>query len=142
VVLITILYNSSVLPFRAAFGEVFYNSADSATVGFLIFFDYLCDAIYLLDILVHFRTSFYHKGLLVDNTKEVSKRYAKGYFTLDLLASIPLELFVLVWKWKDPSIVAAQGMSLLRFNRILRLVRYFVYFEYWARYSKFPNAVR
>ena len=61
--------------------------------GFTIF-NYLTDAIFLIDIMFNFRTTIqdFITGDEVTDSKQIAMSYIKGRFFLDLLAAIPFEL--------------------------------------------------
>lgn len=55
------------------------------------------DIFYILHILLQFRTGFiapssrvFGRGVLVEDTKEIAKRYMRSYFLIDILAVLPL----------------------------------------------------
>ena len=79
--LITIIYQSILIPFRLCFQV-------EADGGFKIF-ETLIDAIFILDIFVTFNTGIYKKGYLVMKRKEIIKNYIRYWFFIDLLASFP-----------------------------------------------------
>ena len=54
--------------------------------------DAFADVIYLLDILVQFRTGFLKDGLLVSKQKQLAQHYIKSkYFYIDVASLIPLD---------------------------------------------------
>lgn len=57
----------------------------------------LVDFIFMLDILVVFRTAFFHPEtrILVSDTKQIAARYLRSFFLLDLMSAIPLDLILL-----------------------------------------------
>ena len=59
----------------------------------------LIDFIFLLDIIVNSRTSFYdmETGDEVFDPKRTGKKYLKSRFTIDLLATIPFDTIVMIF---------------------------------------------
>ncbi|XP_063053262.1 cyclic nucleotide-gated cation channel beta-1-like [Engraulis encrasicolus] len=83
--------------------------------------DYLCDTIYILDILVFQpRLQFVRGGDIVCDKTEMRKNYMKTFrFKMDLISLIPLELFYI-----------KTGVNpLLRFPRLLKIMSFFEFNE-------------
>lgn len=55
----------------------------------MIIFDTIIDCFFMLDILIHFNTGFYRKGVVVMKRRDIIFNYLKTWFWLDLLASFP-----------------------------------------------------
>jgi len=79
------IYNIVAIPFRVVFNTGLY--------GVWYFLDYLADAVFILDIVTKFHLRYIKDGVLVDNSAKVKERYLKGWFAVDVLASLPLDLF-------------------------------------------------
>ncbi|XP_062856832.1 cyclic nucleotide-gated cation channel beta-1-like [Trichomycterus rosablanca] len=79
--------------------------------------DYLCDSIYILDILLFQpRLQFIQGGDIVSDKKEMRNNYMKNLrFKMDLISLIPLELFYLLIGFQP----------LLRCPRLLKILSYF-----------------
>lgn len=54
--------------------------------------DLLCDVAFIIDIIITTRTTFMHNGEVVTDPKLIAKHYLRGYFVIDLLASLPFDL--------------------------------------------------
>uniref|UniRef100_A0A673NC25 Cyclic nucleotide gated channel subunit beta 1b n=1 Tax=Sinocyclocheilus rhinocerous TaxID=307959 RepID=A0A673NC25_9TELE len=105
-------WNAWMIPVRWAFP---YQTPDNIHVWLLI--DYLCDAVYILDILAFQpRLQFVRHGDLVTGKKEMRNNYIKAVrFKLDVVSLLPLEL--LYFKI---------GINpLLRLPRILKFMSFF-----------------
>eukprot|EP01147_Barroeca_monosierra_P008915 gene8915-1258_t len=105
------VYNIFVIPYRAAFRSGW----DDYT--FLVVFDtldYIGDCIFLIDIYLNFRCQILHKGILINDREIIAQKYIHGYFPLDLVASLPLDLFL--WRPHYKHV-------LLRLNKFLRIFR-------------------
>ena len=61
-----------------------------------------------------FRTCYVDEGELVGDPWEVARHYATGWFTYDLIASIP-------YTWMFPDVQAVRLMLLLRLVRLAKL---------------------
>ena len=54
--------------------------------------NFIIDFFFLVDMILTFYSAFYDENLMiVDNKKQIAKRYLQGWFTIDLLAIIPFE---------------------------------------------------
>ncbi|CAL8076752.1 unnamed protein product [Calicophoron daubneyi] len=108
----TVLYNAFVLPMRSAFPQF-----HELSIPTWMFFDYVIDIIYLLDIVVGMRTGFLDQGLLVRDLKLLRKAYFKRReFIADVLAVAPTDLLYLL-----PQIT--HYGTWVRFNRALKFYR-------------------
>lgn len=115
VILLLTMYNVFILPLRVAFFEEYKFS-------FSIFcLDFLGDFLFLVDIILHaFFFVFNDKDQNVfDHLLVFSNYRSKPKFWLHLLASMPTDVFVFCGNVKYLNLV--QSLSLLRFNRFLRL---------------------
>ena len=52
------------------------------------------DIAFLADILVRLNTGYYLKGFLITNRVAIVKKYLKASFFLDLISSLPFEVFL------------------------------------------------
>ncbi|KAK3156503.1 hypothetical protein QOZ80_2AG0108110 [Eleusine coracana subsp. coracana] len=85
---------------------------------------FFTDIFYLLHMIFQFRTGFiapssrvFGRGVLVEDTFEIGKRYLSTYFLLDLLAVLPLpQVFVLV------VLPRLQGSEIMKAKNILLII--------------------
>uniref|UniRef100_A0A9J7ZVI3 Cyclic nucleotide gated channel subunit beta 1b n=2 Tax=Cyprinus carpio TaxID=7962 RepID=A0A9J7ZVI3_CYPCA len=123
-------WNVWMIPVRWAFP---YQTPDNIHVWLLI--DYLCDAVYILDILAFQpRLQFVRHGDLVTGKKEMRDNYIKAVrFKLDVVSLLPLEL--LYFKTginpllRLPRILKClcPFISLISFIRVIRTTTYLLY---------------
>ena len=59
------------------------------TGGWNAIFERSADFIFMLDVVVMFRTAFYVRGALVLDPKRIAFRYIFGQFWFDLLTALP-----------------------------------------------------
>jgi voltage-gated potassium channel len=85
-------------------------------IGSLII--YLIDVIFLIDIILSFRTSYRHQGVDVNQPDVIAHHYRRGRFPVDLLAAVPFDLLLLPW-----SGFTIEGISVVLWVRLLRLLR-------------------
>lgn len=56
--------------------------------------DYSFDLLFFIDVLVIFNSAFLNdEFVVIDDRKEISTTYLKGWFTVDIVSSIPFGLF-------------------------------------------------
>ena len=144
--LLFVLYTCTMVPLQLAFddGEGFtYHDAHAVL-------DYLIDALFIVDIVINFRTTHYDdEHQIVLDARVVAKRYARGYFPLDLIASFPYELFFLATGesmeidifgvFKMPRLLRLprafrrlEQMSSAAIFRVMRLMGAFMMFAHWV----------
>ena len=83
----------------------------------------LIDFVFLLDIVISFRTTFYdiETGDEVYDAKRTYRMYLRGRFTVDLLSTIPFDNIALIFTSSSNTLL--QLFSLLKLVRISRLGR-------------------
>lgn len=132
-VLIAIVYNAIMIPLQLGFQIDFGHN--------IIALDYLLDAIYFSDIYFSFFRAYYHEGELVTDLKKIRSHYLKGWFSIDIIASFPLDILALFI-----GIEYFGGMAflpLLRIQRLLRVIKILDYFVYWEKDIRFnPSLIR
>jgi hypothetical protein len=92
---------------------------------------YGIDFFFWLDILFNFFTSYRRPGEKIMEVSQTARHYLRGYFALDLIATLPLDAFFL-----GQEHLAIAGLPLvlvLRQLRLLRLIKLFVIFRRWDR---------
>lgn len=60
--------------------------------GGLLFLDVFISSVFVVDLILTFFSAIYVNGTLINDPKNVAKRYLKGWFIIDLLAVLPLDL--------------------------------------------------
>lgn len=110
IVFVLLIYTAIFMPVRFSF-QAFFSST-------WLIVDTTIDIIFMLDIIINFNTCYYEaSGKLVTNRKNITIKYVKGWFWIDLVSSFPIQLF-------DDSvqISSKQYLRLIRLNRIYRLL--------------------
>ncbi|CAN2389306.1 Cyclic nucleotide gated channel beta [Pristimantis euphronides] len=110
-------WNCWLIPVRWAFP---YQTPTN--IHYWLLMDYLCDLIYLLDIILfQFRLQFVRGGDIITDKKEMREHYLKTErFKMDIISLLPLDL--LYFKFGVRSIL-----------RLPRLLKYMVFFEFNTR---------
>ena len=86
----------------------------------------LIDALFLLDIIIIFNTSYLDDDFhVVYCRKKITQRYIKGWFIIDLLAVIPLDLILRTSDMKGLVRFARIGRmyKLIKLARLLRILK-------------------
>ncbi|KAM3934040.1 cyclic nucleotide-gated channel alpha-3 [Leptodactylus fuscus] len=129
IISVPVLYNWCFLVCRACFDELQKNN-----IILWMILDYSADAIYIMDVLVRFRTGFLEQGLLVKEAKKLKEYYTKTFqFKLDMLSLLPTDLAYFRVGLNYPE---------LRFNRLLRFARMFEFFDRTETRTNYPNMFR
>lgn len=96
------------LPYTMGFGQV----------EALTDFDRVCDALFLCDVLLNFRTTYTDREeTIVTNGRKMALHYLRTWFMLDFLSSVPWDL---VTAGLLPSL---QGMRLLKVGKIAKVFK-------------------
>ena len=126
-VVLGVLYNYWTLIFRFAF----FTLQEHHLTAFLVL-DYVFYLIFLLDIVVQLRTGFFVDGYIVTDSSQLAKHYCKSVgFFLDVLSILPVDLFYFMVGPKP----------FLRFGRLLKLNRFFLFCDRAEFYSERPKLV-
>ncbi|RUS77337.1 hypothetical protein EGW08_014891 [Elysia chlorotica] len=131
-VTLAFMYNAIVIPLRGVFP---YQTEHN--VHYWMCADYLCDAIYLMDIIFFkSRLRFINNGVVELDKKEVRKNYTRKLaFKLDLASLTPLDLFYFL---------EGVGVNVwLRLPRVLKVQSYWEFYERCDQASRsFGHAIR
>lgn len=111
------------IPFIFAF-EIDTNS------GLILYFEFILDIWFMLELLLNFFTAYYEKGVLITDRKKIVKRYLKTWFMVDLCSSVPFSFIVVGMKDEGSSAAALKSAKLIRifrlakYARLIRLIRF------------------
>jgi hypothetical protein len=131
--MIFILHDFIVIPYRFAFAL--------PAIGWVWWFEQLITSYFVADIFLNFMTGYYDERLqkLVMNPYVIARRYIRGWFAIDCLASFPYDaLEVALGNSRGPYAVpaakytggqdedaSASGLGILRIFRAFRYARIF-----------------
>ena len=121
VVVVCVLYNCLVLPFRIGFGDDEF--------GPLSVLELMVDFVFITDIFVNFRTGYFtfdreeDEYILVLKQPQASYHYMKTWFIFDLISSLPVDL-LLLFNMKSKTLLYLRFPRMLRLMRLPRLFRY------------------
>jgi CRP-like cAMP-binding protein len=117
-ILLLVLYSSVSVPVRIAF------AVDSDS-GFMLGLAFFFEIIFLFDIAVNFRTCYFDtsKCELESNIRMIRQHYLRGWFTMDLLSSIPIEILTAMTSSDKNGSKSLGILKILRLLKLFRLVR-------------------
>jgi len=123
VVILSLLFTATVTPFEIGFLEPSLNA--------LFFVNRCIDSIFFVDICLNFFVSYRNSaeqgGQWVSDKRKIVLRYLHGWFLIDLLTSLPID--VLLYALDQADVLSSTGADstpvarLLRLLRVLKLVR-------------------
>ncbi|RWS23450.1 cyclic nucleotide-gated cation channel alpha-3-like protein, partial [Leptotrombidium deliense] len=136
VISIAVLYNLLVIIGRS----VFWNLHNIWPNAWFVL-DYICDTLYVIDIIVQARTGYLEQGLIVLDSNKLLVNYFKSvHIKLDLLSLVPTDLF-----YFTTGLECVNRMPcpvIVRMNRLLRFHRLHEFFDRTETRTNFPNAFR
>uniref|UniRef100_A0A8C0IQD0 Ion transport domain-containing protein n=1 Tax=Chelonoidis abingdonii TaxID=106734 RepID=A0A8C0IQD0_CHEAB len=140
-ILLLVIYTAVFTPYSAAFllSEVQEDVRRSCSYSCspLTVVDLLVDIMFLIDILINFRTTYVNSNEeVVSQPGRIAIHYFKGWFLIDMVAAIPFDL--LVFGSGSGSEETTTLIGLLKTARLLRLVRVARKLD---RYSEYGAAV-
>lgn len=113
VIILLAVYNCLVIPYRISFNPPIENEL------LLNLVDIIVDLFFIVDIVLNFRTSYIDiaTGELVTKRAEIARNYIKnGRLLLDLIASIPIDLFTLF-------LADINHLALIKLVKLIRVLR-------------------
>ena len=113
--LVLVVYFAFMVPFRIGFDTELAPGEQT--------FDTIADVIFIIDVLLSFRTAFKQDGIWVFTTKRMAERYLTTWFLIDILASFPIGWFVSGAETKVNKLF--RMLRLFKLFRILRLLKLF-----------------
>ncbi|KFO52723.1 Potassium voltage-gated channel subfamily H member 7, partial [Corvus brachyrhynchos] len=121
-ILLLVIYTAIFTPYSAAF---LLNGSE----------DLIVDIMFIIDILINFRTTYVNQNEeVVSDPAKIAIHYFKGWFLIDMVAAIPFDLLI----FGSGSEETTTLIGLLKTARLLRLVRVARKLD---RYSEYGAAV-
>jgi len=74
------------VPYRVCF---FWEDNDAEEEESIFIFESIMDLIFLVDIVLNFVTTYRKQDILITNPRQIALHYLRGYFFIDLIATIP-----------------------------------------------------
>ncbi|XP_039679794.1 potassium voltage-gated channel subfamily H member 6a isoform X1 [Perca fluviatilis] len=141
IILLLVIYTAIFTPYSAAFLLNEVEEERRRTCGYtcnpLNVVDLVVDVMFIVDILINFRTTYVnHNDEVVSQPGRIAQHYFKGWFLIDIVAAIPFDLLIFRSGSEEPQTTTLIG--LLKTARLLRLVRVARKLD---RYSEYGAAV-
>ncbi|KAJ8251042.1 hypothetical protein GJAV_G00216600 [Gymnothorax javanicus] len=141
IILLLVLYTAVFTPYSAAFLLNEEEDERRRTCGYtcnpLNVVDLVVDVMFIVDILINFRTTYVNSNdEVVSHPARIAQHYFKGWFLIDIVAAIPFDLLIFRSGSDEPQTTTLIG--LLKTARLLRLVRVARKLD---RYSEYGAAV-
>ncbi|XP_060634011.2 potassium voltage-gated channel subfamily H member 7 isoform X7 [Anolis sagrei] len=138
-ILLLVIYTAIFTPYSAAFllndSEEQKTQACGYSCNPLNMVDLIVDIMFIIDILINFRTTYVNKNEeVVSDPAKIAIHYFKGWFLIDMVAAIPFDLLI----FGSGSDETTTLIGLLKTARLLRLVRVARKLD---RYSEYGAAV-
>nr|XP_032527728.1 cyclic nucleotide-gated cation channel subunit A-like [Danaus plexippus plexippus] len=137
VVSLAILYNVVLVIGRAVFWEL-----DKMTMIWFVL-DYLCDAIYVVDTIVHIHEGYLDQGLMVKDSAMLRRHYLTSEaWRYDVVSLLPTDM---AYYWWTPGTCSSQRLPcpvIVRLNRLFRLPRMWEWFDRTETATSYPNVFR
>uniref|UniRef100_A0A3Q2ZEA0 Cyclic nucleotide gated channel subunit alpha 1 n=1 Tax=Hippocampus comes TaxID=109280 RepID=A0A3Q2ZEA0_HIPCM len=129
IITLPVMYNWTFIIARACFEEL-----QMDYLRYWFFLDFLCDLLYVADMIFRTRTGYLEQGLLVKDEQKLRQRYRKSFqFQLDVLSIIPTDVLYGTLGFNYPEI---------RLNKLLRFNRMLEFFQRTETRTNYPNALR
>ncbi|CAK1554819.1 unnamed protein product [Leptosia nina] len=137
VVSLAVLYNVVFVIGRAVFWEL----DKSSTSWFAL--DYLCDAIYVIDTVIHMHEGYLEQGIMVKDSTMLRRNYMKSdWWPYDFISLIPTDITYYWWPPGNCDYDRLPCPVIVRLNRLFRLPRMWEWFDRTETATSFPNAFR
>lgn len=97
IILLLVIYTAIVTPYMAAFllSEQRRIADESRYSDPLTITDLIVDIMFIIDILINFRTTYVNKNdEVVSHPGKIAVHYFKGWFLIDVVAAIPFDLLL------------------------------------------------
>ena len=103
-----------------------------------IIFGKLVDLIFLVDVILMFMTAYYDDDFsIISDRKLIAINYLKTWFTIDILAIIPFEIFTNNNKGYNDIVRLARLSRMQKLIKMLRLVRIMKLFKMKNNFLKY-----
>ena len=114
--IVFVIYECFLTPYRLCF--------DAPAQGVFYVFESLVNSYFIADVCLNFFVSFHdHDGLVVKVHSYIVKNYLRGWFGIDVIASMPIDWILLVLDSDDSRTGAERAPKVLRTFRIARFIK-------------------
>lgn len=119
-----------VTPFQLAFLHV---EIDWSSKSSLFWMDRVVDIYFIFDILINFMRPItdHTRGVDIIHLTEIRQQYLRGWFIIDVIATLPLDLIALFIQGVPVSLKAIRLLRLLRLMKLARMLRATRTLQHW-----------
>ncbi|MBF0189499.1 MAG: ion transporter, partial [Magnetococcales bacterium] len=89
--------------------------------GWSLALDIFWTLFFIADIFINFRLPIYKNGKRITNRRKIARHYIRGWFAVDLIATIPFDLILVLLFGSQPGML--QIVRLVRIFKVFRLFR-------------------
>jgi hypothetical protein len=95
--------------------------------------DRVVDVYFLLDICINFFRPItdHTRGVDIIHLTEIRQQYLRGWFCIDLVSTLPLDIIALFFKGIPVSLKAVRLLRLLRLMKLARMLRATRTLQHW-----------
>lgn len=122
-IILLAMYNSALIPMQIFYKKQLHSSLQGDAIAFI---DALVDLVFLIDIIIIFRTTFLDPKLSIEirDPHVIGMRYIRGSLALDLISSVPWSSIFTSASGGFADLLDALGLlKLLRLSRLLKTVQ-------------------
>lgn len=114
IIIFLLLYTAIILPYTVCF----IDTVPTSGIGLI---ETIIDFMFLLDIFINFFSAYIDDvGIIIDNKKLISINYLSGYFFMDFVSSLPIQLML----YSFETDISGSKISISRIYKTLRLIRF------------------
>ncbi|XP_074028422.1 eag-like K[+] channel isoform X1 [Leptinotarsa decemlineata] len=125
-ILMATFYVAVVVPYNASF----------ETERPSVVLDVFVEALFFLDILLNFRTTYVNrKGEVVSDWKSIALNYSKTWFLVDMFAALPFDFLYALYGAESSGTLSSSHTHLIKLTRLLRLARLLQKMDRYSQYS-------
>ncbi|KAG2777303.1 hypothetical protein PC129_g18788 [Phytophthora cactorum] len=122
------------VPYTIAFGD--------SDLWYWFAFNKITDVIYLLDVILNFRTGYVEDTEVIMDNRLVAKHYIKTWFIVDVIGSIPVEYIVSFNTAGISSVERKAFKASVKYMKVPKLFRVTRLIKFVQKYMKFAYAVQ
>ncbi|KAG7384787.1 hypothetical protein PHYPSEUDO_002240 [Phytophthora pseudosyringae] len=122
------------VPYTIAFGD--------SELWYWYAFNKITDAIYLLDVVLNFRTGYVEDTEVVMDSRMVATHYLKSWFIMDLIGSIPVEYIINFNTSGISSVERKAFKASVKYLKVPKLFRVARLIKFVQKYMKFAYAAQ
>ena len=141
VIIMLLAYTSTVVPFQVAFVDI--------DGFFTVILNYIIDILFGIDIIINFFSAYEHPNSQQPETKlsKIASKYIWSWFLLDLIATIPTQLFTFLLEGGGASgstklVRLARLPRLYRLIRLMRIFKILKMFKYNKKFNEWFGALK